>query len=184
MAQTAASIGIDVEPSERRAGSPMQTMTSSPTPAPTASTATRWPTSCDGAYQRYGSMTSSLRPVERGVLLRRPDLADDAPEDHGVPIHAVDASTIAMMTSLSASGLADRQIAHARPVRHEHAVAHAGAEPIDGSDTRAACVFDDQQLGAVEAGGVLGTPHRPRRPDRAACARATRPSSCRASRRP
>src|SRR5579871_2345751 len=52
IAITAASIGRLLAPSVRRAPSPRQTTTSSPGLAPTASTATRWLVSANGAYHR------------------------------------------------------------------------------------------------------------------------------------
>ena len=50
---------------------------------------------------------------------------------------------MAMMTSLSGDRLTDGEIAYARAVRDEHAIARAGAEPIEAGQHPAPLVAED-----------------------------------------
>ena len=127
-----------------------------------------------------------LAPVERGVLLGRPDFADDAPEDHAAtsvtrPVDAVDDRDDDV---LERHRLADGQIAHARPVRDEHAGrprpapsrSIAVTRPPPASSTTSS--FAPSRPAACLAPQTAPTT-RPRR-----MRAIRRPSSCRASRRP
>src|SRR3954471_12117882 len=128
MAHTAASIGIEVPPTDMRAGWPMHTTTSSPMPAPTGSTATRWPTSCDGAYQRCGAITTSFLPSSAGCFFVAHTSPTTRPRIMGslwllrkcsCRIAAVDDGDDDV---LERHRLADGEIAYARAMRGEHAV--------------------------------------------------------------
>ena len=121
---------MSLPPADARAGAPRQTITSSPTPASTSSVATRWPRRERRLVNRVRPDDQQLRPLQARIAPRRPDLTDDAPEDHRVlQVVAVDdADDDVLVGDVGADG----QIADAAAVRDQHAIAGAGRQAVDG----------------------------------------------------
>src|SRR5262249_37440372 len=79
-----------------------------------------------------------------------------APESRAILAAAVDDGDDHILERQTFS---DGEVAHAAAMRHEHTVAGAGAQTIDGDRAAALSVYNEK-LGTVETGRVARTPHR------------------------
>ena len=165
---TAASTGMSLPPADARAGAPRQTMTSSPTPASTSSVATRCRVAERRLVDRVRPDDQQLRPLQARVAPRRPDLTDDAPEDHRAPSSWP--STMPMTMSLSATSAPTVRSRTRLPCATSDAIAGAGGQAVDrdhqpvGLAARRGLGPDQQQLAPGEARRLPRRPEPPNDP--------------------